>query len=185
MCLNSIPTVLLLLNPTKPELGKVSKKKLEIIVKIVREKSQLNHWTNTQDVIMWFNQFNDINHNRERLHFINFDIIDFYPSISKKLLSNAIKFAEKFVKISDEDKRLFFHVRKSYLINEGKPWVKKENENFDVTQGAFDSAEVSELVGLFLLSEEVLEKSGYSHKLKFEKEIHQKKSKKRRRSRSF
>ena len=36
---------------------------------------------------------------------------------------------------------------------EGNPWIKKDNSEFDVAQGAFDSAEVCELVGLFLLSE--------------------------------
>ena len=54
---------------------------------------------------------------------------------------------------SDDDKKLFLHVRKSYLVNEENLWIKKENENFDVAQGAFDSAEVRELVGLFLLSQ--------------------------------
>ena len=44
-------------------------------------------------------------------------------------------------------------MRKSYLVSKGELWVKKENENFDVAQGAFDSAEVCELVGLFLLSQ--------------------------------
>ena len=142
-----------ILNPTKPELGKVSKKKLEIIVKVVREKSQLNHWRNTQEVIMWFQKINNSITERERLSFINFDVIDFYPSISEKLLLDALKYAEKFIKISTEDKKLFLHVRKSFLINEGKPWHKKQNEKFDVAQGAFDSAEVCELVGLFLLSQ--------------------------------
>ena len=46
------------------------------------------------------------------------------------------------------------HSRKSLLISNGKPYVKKDsNGNFDVSQGAYDSCEVSELCGLFLLSE--------------------------------
>ena len=39
-------------------------------------------------------------------------------------------------------------------MHNGKPFVKKDsNNNFDVSQGAFDSCEVSELTGLFLLSQ--------------------------------
>ena len=51
-------------------------------------------------------------------------VVDFYPSISEKLLKDSIKYAEKYVEISDEDKELFLHVRKSYLVNEGKLWIK-------------------------------------------------------------
>ena len=43
-----------LLNPTKQELGKVSKQKLEKIVKVVKEKSKLLLWKNTSSVITWF-----------------------------------------------------------------------------------------------------------------------------------
>ena len=35
----------------------------------------------------------------------------------------------------------------------GEPWTKKGEINFDVAQGGLDSAEVCDLVGLFLLSE--------------------------------
>ena len=38
------------------------------------------------------------------------------------------------------------------MFSKNKPWVKKGDKNFDVPMGAFDSAEVSELVGLYLLS---------------------------------
>lgn len=37
---------------------------------------------------------------------------------------------------------------KSLLYNDRKPWVKKENDNFDVTMGACDEAEVCELIGI-------------------------------------
>ena len=35
---------------------------------------------------------------------------------------------------------------------ERSPWIKKSNENFDVTMGAYDGAEVAEFVGLYILS---------------------------------
>ena len=42
--------------------------------------------------------------------------------------------------------------RRSFLFNDDKPWVKKDNSTFDVTMGSFDGAETCDLVGLFLLS---------------------------------
>ena len=43
--------------------------------------------------------------------------------------------------------------RKSLLFHENEPWVKKEvDKDFDVTMGSNDGAEISELVGLLMLS---------------------------------
>ena len=43
--------------------------------------------------------------------------------------------------------------RKVFLVADDSTWMKKENELFDVTMGAFDGAEVCELIGLLALSE--------------------------------
>ena len=45
-----------------------------------------------------------------------------------------------------------FHSTKSLLYNNGIPWVKKEGHGFDVTMGAYDGAEICELIGILLLS---------------------------------
>ena len=46
------------------------------------------------------------------------------------------------------------HSRKCFLFERnGSIWVKKENEEFDITMGSNDGAEICELVGLFLLNE--------------------------------
>ena len=42
--------------------------------------------------------------------------------------------------------------KKSLLFNAGQAFVKRTNKKFDVTQGSFDGAETSDLVGLYLLS---------------------------------
>ena len=81
-----------------------------------------------------------------------FDVKDFYPSFTELLLTNAIIFAEKNVKISKKDKEIIFHLRKSLLFNKKESRIKKGDKLFDVTMGAFDGAEVCELVGCFLLS---------------------------------
>ena len=43
-----------LLNPTKPEIGKISKQILDTINSAMRSKSKLNQWKNTDAVIKWF-----------------------------------------------------------------------------------------------------------------------------------
>ena len=45
------------------------------------------------------------------------------------------------------------HARKSLLYKDGEPWIKKNTGLFDVTMGAYDGAEVCELVGMFILSQ--------------------------------
>ena len=80
-----------------------------------------------------------------------FDVKDFYPSINEKLLKNALQFANSISPIKQQDKEIIFHSRKSLLFNKQGTWVKKGNKLFDVTMGAYDGAEVCELVGCFLL----------------------------------
>ena len=82
-----------------------------------------------------------------------FDVKDFYPSIKEKLLNNALKFANSIIPIDNKDKEIIHHARKSLLFNNKQTWMKKEGELFDVTMGAFDGAEVCELVGCFILSQ--------------------------------
>lgn len=44
------------------------------------------------------------------------------------------------------------HCRKSVLIHNGKPLIKKSRDNgFDIPQGSLDGAEISELMGIFIL----------------------------------
>ena len=82
-----------------------------------------------------------------------FDIVDFYPSISEKLLQESLEFAKQFTDITPEDIRVIMHARKSILFSENNVWCKKNNPNmFDVTMGSYDGAEVCELVGLFILN---------------------------------
>ena len=44
-----------LINPTKPELGKISKKVIEQINQEILKKTDVNQWKNTSNVINWFN----------------------------------------------------------------------------------------------------------------------------------
>ena len=60
------------------------------------------------------------------------------------------KFAEEKVQISNDDKRIIYHAKKSLLFNEEGTWMKKDGL-FNVTMGAYDGAAVCELFGTFLL----------------------------------
>ena len=79
---------------------------------------------------------------------MQYDIEEFYPSISEGLLKKALDHARTFVDIGSEEEETIIHCRKSLLFNNTDIWIKKEgNKDFDVTMGSFDGAEVCELVG--------------------------------------
>ena len=87
---------------------------------------------------------------KRKYKFIVFDIKDF-PSIKETLLIKAINFAEKLENITNENKVIIRHARKSLLYNNSESWMKKYSRLFDVTMSVYDGAEISELVGTFLL----------------------------------
>ena len=138
-----------LLNPFKVETGKVSHQILKTAVNVIRQQSQLNQWGNTYECIEWFKKIA----NNGRQSFIIFDIVSFYPSITDNLLNQALDWAQSYVNFSNLDRDIIFQARKSALVHEGSVWIKKANPNFDVPMGAYDGAEVCDIVGLFLLSE--------------------------------
>ncbi len=76
-----------------------------------------------------------------------------YPSITEDLLDRVISWAKSLTEITEEQISVIKHVRKSLLFYSDKTWVKKSNDSlFDLTMGSYDGAEVSELVGLFILN---------------------------------
>ena len=79
--------------------------------------------------------------------------MDSYPLISELLLTNALEYASSFTTITDQDKEIIMHTRKSLLFDEEKPWAKRSSSAlFDVTMGSYDGVEVCDLVGLYILS---------------------------------
>ena len=143
---NKLPCRLIV--PSKSELGHVSKTYLDKIIITIRDKLKLNQWKNTTDPIAWFSKIKD----KQKCTFIQLDIKEFYPSISKNILEDTIKFAKKHTEISAEILRIIKHCRKSLLFFKNEPWKKKDSHDcFDVTMGSFDGAEICELVGLYIL----------------------------------
>ena len=81
-----------LLNPCKSEVGKISKVYLERINDSIRSGTNLNQWRNSKSVIDWFTTIP----NKKNSRFIKFDIVSFYPSISRNILIDAIQFARNY-----------------------------------------------------------------------------------------
>ena len=137
-----------LLNPSKTNVGKISKKLLDRIVKDIRNATGLNQWDSTKDTLKWFRSLND-----KRAHkFLKIDIVNYYPSIGEALFDKTIEWARTLTKISEKEENIIRHCRKSFLFLNGEIYIKKENPSFDITMGSFDSCEATNLVGLFILS---------------------------------
>ena len=135
-----------LINPANSDLCKISKHILDKILKNLREKHQhLNQFRNSDSVLEWF----DKKKGHEHL-LLSYDIESFYPSITKTTLEKCMDWAEEHVIIDHYERQTIMAARRSVLFFRDEVWTKK-GEPFDVTMGSSDGAEISELVGLFLL----------------------------------
>ena len=136
-----------LINPNKSELGLLSKRVIEDVNDRLRNRINVNQWQSSSAVIKWFKEIPE----KADSSFLIFDVQEFYPSIRKTLLCEALEFAGHHVEISRDEEDLIMHVRKSLLFHNNLPWAKKKGGMFDVTMGSYDGAEVCELVGLYIL----------------------------------
>ena len=109
----------------------------------------MNQWKNTSPVLRWYNKIP----NKTQCSFIQFDIKGFYLSITRGLMKKAIEFGKTIADIPDEDLSVIMQLRKTLLFSAKVPCVKKEmDEDFDVPMGCYDSAEVCEIVGSYILN---------------------------------
>ena len=105
-----------------------------------------NLWRNSYDTIEWFRKIK----NKSKATFMQFDIIDFYPSITKNTLIDSINNARKYVDITKEQYEIILACRKTVLKNNGSTWVKSGSDNFDVPMGGYDSSQIADLVSLYI-----------------------------------
>ena len=84
-----------LINPFKGEMGIVSKTFLEEINNKLNNHLCYNQWRITSTVIECFRAIG----NKKPCKFIKFDITEFYPLISSKLLEESINFARSIIEI--------------------------------------------------------------------------------------
>ena len=141
-----------IINPASNNLGRVSKRILDKINGKCREATGVNQWKSTKDVLDWFTSVHAANPTKTKAKFLQFDICEFYPSITEELLRNSLGFAKNHTSIEQDEEDLIMACRKSVLFNNGKVWTKKDKD-FDVTMGAQDGAEIAELTGIYLLKQ--------------------------------
>ena len=137
-----------LINPAKSHIGKLSKTILQKINDEIRSKTKLIQWKNSIEVTNWFKNIQD----KQKQCFVNFDIVEYYPSITKDHLLEALTFAEKYVDLSEEDKSIIFNACKTIMFHDDNIWRKKDvNDLFDIPMGSYHGAEICDLVGLVIL----------------------------------
>ena len=138
-----------LINPSKSDIGKISKSLLNTINENIIQQTNVTQWKNTAQVITWFKNIKS----KKTSSFVNFDVENFYPSISIDLFTDAISYAKTITNINDDQLSIIMQSRKTLLFSNNEPWVKKTGEeNFDVPMGCYDVAEVCELVRTYILN---------------------------------
>jgi len=98
-----------LINPSKSEIGIISKQILDNINKKVIHATQVNQWKSTSNVIQWFKALPE----KTKHAFITFDVCDLYPTISEQLLMKALDYASQFTAITQQDRHIITHAKKS------------------------------------------------------------------------
>ena len=68
------------------------------------------------DTIDWFRKIKD----KKRFTFVQFDIIEFYPSITKELLVRSLNHAREYTDITEEEIEIILASRKSVLSDSRK-----------------------------------------------------------------
>ena len=85
-----------LINPSKPEIGRISKQILEERNRKLVDITKVNQWRNTSSVLQWFKQLAY----KGDSAFICFDVVKFYPSITEALLKRALDLAPEHVNVN-------------------------------------------------------------------------------------
>ena len=89
---------------------------MENINKTHTEKLNVNQWKNTEMVIHWFKSIEQ----KSKCFFTQFDIIEFYPFITEKILEDVVVFTKQHMEVAEKDLRIIKHYRKSLLHDENE-----------------------------------------------------------------
>ena len=63
----------------------------------------------------------------------------------------SLNHAREYIEITEEEIEIILASRKIVLSDNRRSWVKSHVDNFDVPMGAYDSAQVADLVGIYIL----------------------------------
>ena len=101
-----------------------SKNRPQNIIFNIQKDSCYNLWKNSFNAKEWFRNIKDKN----RTTFIQFDIIEFYPSIPKDLLLKSLNDAKNFREITEEQIEIILTCRKFILTENKSTWIKKKKK---------------------------------------------------------
>ena len=105
-----------LINPSKPDFGKISQSLLDTINANILKQTNINQWKKSQ-VITSFKNIKS----KKTSSFVNFDVENFYPSISIDLFTDAISYAKTITNIDDDQLSMIMKSRKTLLFNSSRP----------------------------------------------------------------
>ena len=102
-----------LINSPKPEIGIISKIRLDKINSIIRSNTEFNQERNTSAVISWFKDLP----NKSACRFVKLNVVVFYPSIGNDLFLKAINVAKGYTIIEPATIDLILHSRNLLLFD--------------------------------------------------------------------
>ena len=160
-----------LINPSKQEIGKISKQILDSINKKLLNATRVNQWKNTSSVLQWFKQLP----NKQRCAFITFDVVEFYaknnPRITVEANKKVVNFLDVTLDLTTEKYKpyskpattpLYVHSKSNHppcIIKNIPEAINKRLSEISSDEEAFKEAAPP--------YQEALQKSGYSYTLKF------------------
>ena len=113
-----------LINPSKANIGNISKQILDRVSNTTLVKNKINQWKDTYSVIEWYGNIK----RKDQCYFVVFDIESFYPSISIKLFDKAASFPKLYYNFTSDELEMIIHSTKTILFWQDSTWVKKEGE---------------------------------------------------------
>ena len=137
-----------LINPSKTELGIILRRYYPKYCSWHTKTIHYNLWKNSTDTVELFRN----SKNKSKATFIQFDGIGFYPYISKEVLIDSFNYAKNYVEITDKQYRIILAWRKTVLKDNDSTWIKTGLDNFDVPIGDYGSAQIADLVDLYILN---------------------------------
>ena len=123
-----------LINPSKNEVGKVSKQLLAKINSDIFDKLHVNQWHKTDAPLKWFNNITD----KSNCSFIQFDVKNLYTSITENILHQTLKLTIQHTNIAKNDLHIINQCLKLLLFSDNNTWKKKSTDScFDITMRSF------------------------------------------------
>ena len=131
-----------LINSCKSELGKT-------ILEKTNNALMIKSVEGFQSIIFLLQKYQ----RKSKFVFIQLDIIELYNSITNKATEDAPSFVLQHAQLTQNKLRLIKHCRKCLLYDKNESWKKNTtNSCFDVTMRSYNGAEISKLIGTYILS---------------------------------